>query len=57
MERSDRRVERQANGWYETSKERFVPMLQDIYFAGRRGPVDTLRELKRDVEDLKRRGA
>lgn len=48
------RVERRADGWYETGRERFVPLLRDVYDS----PFATsYRALQREVEQLRRRGA
>lgn len=49
------RVERQQSGWYQTDREVFVPMLQDLYHAG--GFVDVYRRILKRLEDLERRGA
>ncbi len=48
------RVERQPTGWYETSKERFVTLLQDVY---RPGFVADFRSMTKRLDDLERRGA
>lgn len=48
-------VERQPSGWYETGKQRKVPMLSDIFWAG--GFASEYRAMKKDIEDLLRRGA
>lgn len=48
------RVERRADGWYETRRERIVPLLNDVYdspFAA------AIRGLLREVDQLRRRGA
>ena len=49
------RVERRPDGWYDTDAERFVPLLLDLYRAG--GFADWIRELRRHIDDLQRRGA
>ncbi|MGE0227749.1 MAG: hypothetical protein AB7I38_10920 [Dehalococcoidia bacterium] len=54
IERSRERVERRADGWYQTTRERYVPLLGDVYDAPF---ADSYRSLVRDVDQLKRRGA
>lgn len=49
------RVERRPDGWYDTSAERFIPLLQHLYRRG--GFHDNYQELLRIVDDLLRRGA
>ncbi len=54
IEQARGRTERRADGWYETRRERFVPLLGDVYdspFAA------SYRALQREVEQLRRRGA
>lgn len=46
------RVEQQPTGWYETRKERFVPMLQDVY---RPGFFGEWRSVIKRMDDLERR--
>lgn len=54
------RVERRADGWYDTEREVFLPLLNEIYRAG--GPgitgfISAFRQMQRRMEDLERRGA
>lgn len=54
MEQAPGRVERRPDGWYDTSKERYVPLLA----MRRRGAFgDQWRSTLRRLEDLERRGA
>lgn len=54
IEQSRRRVEQRADGWYETTGERIVPLWADVYDS----PFATsYRALQREVEQLRRRGA
>lgn len=55
-----KRVERRADGWYDTEADRFVPMLEDIYRAGGMGLAalpTTIRNMIQRLADLERRGA
>lgn len=54
-DRMTRSIERRADGWYDVHAERDVDMLHDIYRAG--GFVDWMREVRRNLQDLQRRGA
>ena len=54
IEQAHGRADRRPDGWYETTRERFVPRLRDVYdspFAV------SYRGLLREVEQLRRRGA
>lgn len=48
------RAERRPDGWYDTERERFVPLLRDVYWAG--GFMDRIRTMMKRLEDLERRG-
>ncbi|MGE0133771.1 MAG: hypothetical protein AB7L91_06240 [Dehalococcoidia bacterium] len=54
IEQARERVQPRADGWYETTRERVVPLWTDVYdspFAA------SYRELLREVDQLRRRGA
>ena len=54
MEQAPGRVERRPDGWFDTTKERYVPLLA----IRRQGGFGAQwRETQRRVEDLERRGA
>lgn len=48
------RVERQPTGWYDAERERYVPMLLDIYRSD--GFVAAFRDIMKRIENLERRG-
>ena len=56
IERSTGRAEQSQASWWEPEGGVVLPMLQDIYRQGDGGVLDTLRGLRRRVEDLERRG-
>lgn len=54
------RVERRQDGWFDTEREVFLPMLSDIYRAGAPGIAGFIaasRQMQRRIDELERRGA
>lgn len=48
-------VEHRNDGFYEVVEEEFIPMLMDVWHAGRF--VDSYRDLQKRLANLERRGA